>query len=128
MLLLKFCLLLIFSFCFWTNSFSQTVSNIKDGSTTVKKRTVLSVILNGHSTFYFNAPGDPLKFNNYNSKDSTFTKILMLDKPMHLWHSTIHVQDMNDRTKDVSERTDLIILPGDSIVLDSNGHSIASFC
>lgn len=125
MLRLKFTLSFILIFCFGANCVSQIKPEADAVLNPVKQGTVLSIVLSGHNAFYFNAPGDPLKFNNYTSDDSALAKILMIDKPTHLFYSIMYVKDINDKSKDVTERGDMIVLPGDSIILDHNGHSIA---
>lgn len=121
----KFILSFILIFCFGSSCVSQINPEANADLNPVKQRTVLSIVLSGHKVFYFNTPGEPLKFINYTPDDSVLTKILMIDKPTHLFYSGTFVKDINDHSKDITERGDIIVLPDDSVILNNDGHSIA---
>ncbi len=112
-------LLLLLTFYTFANCSSPTAKKINIiPKASSDKHAVLSVLLELHHRIIFNTPSDPLDFNNYTSKDSMLTKIIEIDKPEHIFYSFF-------TEKNVHKVGNILLLPGDSIVLRDNGFTVA---
>ena len=113
--------LTIFFLYFFVSCFSQSAKQnlaFKSEGNPV----VLSVSFNPRNSITFNSlNGNPITFKNYSSGDSTVSKTLTIYKPTHLFFSKVTVTN----TGDISEYGSILLLPGDSIRLDDNGHNVA---
>lgn len=85
-----------------------------------KKQTKLSVNLNGRHSVIFNSSDEPLNFKNYSDKDSVISKILFIEKPLHVFYGNTLITTNGEERK----IGNLLMLPGDSLFLNKNAEIV----
>ncbi|NII27571.1 TlpA family protein disulfide reductase [Pseudoflavitalea sp. X16] len=87
-------------------------------------KTVMAVRFDNRSQLIFNAlsedqTGTDISFRNPGRTDTTVTKHLSYQKPFHIYYANVDVSQ-DGKTFAATQRS-LLLLPGDSVVLDRNG-------
>ncbi|RFM28531.1 hypothetical protein [Deminuibacter soli] len=84
------------------------------------KPVILSIYLHSKNNIVFNSEDAPITFKNPSAGDSLITKAIYTDKPTHLFYKRMFITATGTR----QEAGNLLLFPGDSVVLQNNGSTI----
>ncbi len=85
-------------------------------------RTTLSVHLSGRKQLIFNTADAAISFKNPSLSDTTLVRHIFLKKPAHLSYNNVII----NKSGSDYQTGNLLLLPGDSTVLTSNGQKVFS--